>query len=257
MAIRNFTEAFKEEKDVYVQNLADAQVSCEFPLGEGRVEGFTFRHSRDPVNLTQHIPFGAIKNSMDFRKMLSRRPPALQLLTQKEYEAYYSKKAKARGLVNHDGEPDIDAAIDTAEERRRRTSDRNMREFVSDKKPDPIHEVVERGTGPGGAARFGERNRVAHPDVVAEDEVINPRVLHLCNQVKAELDEEEKMSAQELLESLQDIPTLSLDDLEHIRAHAYYKTVKRWAKNEMSKVIQAQEEAEDLSDEDEETAAAG
>lgn len=252
MAIRNFTEAFKEERDVYVQNLANAQVSCEFPLGEGRSEGFTFPHSRDPINLTQHIPFGAIKSSMDFRKMLSRRPPALQLLTQEEYEAFYAKRAKSRGLVDTSGEPDVDAAIDAAEEKRRRTADRNMREPISGDQPKPIHDVAEKGTGPGGAARFGERQRAVHNDIVSEDELINPRVLHLCNQVKSELEEEERMPAQELLEALQDIPNLSMDDYEHIRAHAYYKTVKKWAKNEMSRVIQEQDEAE----EEEESAAA-
>jgi len=249
MAIRNFTEAFREEKDVYVQNLADAQVSCEFPLGEGRVEGFTFPHNRDPINLTQHIPFNAIKNSMDFRKMLSRRPPALQLLEQQEYEAYFKKLAKVRGLTDTAGKPDVDAAIDASEEKRRRTADRTMREPVSDRSPDPIHEVVEKGTGPGGAARFGERQRVAHNDVVAEDEIINPRVLHLCNQVKAEIPEEERMSAQELLESLQDIPNLSMDDLEHIRAHAFYKTVKKWAKNEMANRIDAESDKDEPASE--------
>lgn len=253
MAIRNFTNAFREEKDIYVQNLANAQVSCEFPLGEGRVEGFTFPDNRDPINLTQHIPFGAIKSSMDFRKMLSRRPPALQLLSQEEYESYFAKRAKSRNLLTPEGEPDVDAAIDASEEKRRRIADRNMREPVADKRPDPIHEVVERGTGPGGAARFGERQRVAHDDIVGEDEIINPKVLHYCNQVKAELADEEKMSAQELLENLQDIPRLSMDDLEHVRAHGFYKTVKKWAKNEMSRMIQA-EEAEDESSEE---AAAG
>lgn len=246
MAVKSFTDVFKEEKDIYVQNLADAQVSCEFPLSEGRVEGFTFPHSRDPVNLTQHLPFAAIKGSTDFRKMLARRPPALQLLEKEEYEAYYKKIAKNRGLLGNDGNPDADAAIDAAEEKRRRTSDKTQRQHVTDKSPEPIHEIIERGSGPGGAARFGEHNRVASREQVSEDEVINPRVLHLCNQVKAEIPEEDRMSAQELLESLQDIPNLKLDDLEHVRAHGYYKNVKKWAKMEGSKL---NEEADEEADE--------
>jgi len=245
MAVRNFTEYFREERDVYVQNISNAQLSLEFNMGEGRVEGFTIPSIRDPINLTQHIPFIAIKNSMDFRKLLSRRPPVLNLLSQEEYEAYYAKRAKARGMVTADGDPDVDAAIDMAEEKRRRTSDKTLRENVTDEKPAPIHEVIEKGTGPGGAARFGERQRVAPSELVSEDEVISPRVLHLCNQVKAELEENQRMPATDLLEALQEIPNLKIDDYEHIRAHGYYKTVKKWAKMEMGRLVQEQEEAEE------------
>lgn len=245
MAVRNFTEYFREERDVYVQNISNAQLSLEFNMGEGRVEGFTIPSIRDPINLTQHIPFSAIKNSMDFRKLLSRRPPVLNLLTQEEYEAYYAKRAKARGMVMQDGEPDVDAAIDAAEEKRRRTSDKTMREkVITDEKPVPIHEIIEKGTGPGGAAHFGERQRVAPSELVSEDEVISPRVLHLCNQVKAELEENQRMPASDLLEALQEIPNLKIDDYEHVRAHGYYKTVKKWAKLEMARLVQEQEEAD-------------
>jgi hypothetical protein len=248
MAIRNFTEYFKEERDVYVQNMASAQVSVEFPINNNRTEGFTFPHSRDPVNLTQHIPFDAIKSSMDFRKMLSRRPPALQLLSQEEYEAYFSKRAKSKNMMDSEGKPDVDAAIDESEERRRRTADRTLREPVSGNAPQPIHEVTEKGTGPGGAKFFGERERVSPSEMVSEDEIINPRVLHLCNQVKAEIEEEERMPARELLEALEDIPDMKLDDLEHIRAHGYYKSVKKWAKQRTAELIQ-QMEGDDADDE--------
>lgn len=248
-APRNFTEYFKDEHDVYVQNLANAQVSCEFPLGNNRVEGFTFPHNRDPINLSQFIPFQAIKDSMDFRKMLSRRPPALQLLTQPEYEAYYKTRAQSSGLVNQDGEPDLDAAIDASEERRRRTADRNLREKVTDKTPEPIHEVIESGTGPKGATHFGERNRVAPKEIVSEDDIINPRVLHLCNQVKQEIPEEERMPAKDLLDELQSLPNLKLDDLEHIRAHGFYKAVKKWSKQKMSEMAD-KEEAKDDTEQD-------
>jgi hypothetical protein len=241
---RIFTDYFKEEKDVYVQNLANAQVSVEFPIDNNRTEGFTFPPARDPINLTQHVPFEGIKRSMDFRKMLSRRPTTLQLLSKEEYDAYYSKKARSRGMVDSSGKPDMDAAIDATEDQRRRQSDRVTREPIAATSPDPIHEVVERGSGPGGATHFGERQRVAPSEVAAEDEIINPRVLHLCNQVKNEIPEEERMPAKELLEAIEAIPNLSMDDLEYVRAHAFYKTVKKWAKQRMSE-MSTEEEAED------------
>jgi hypothetical protein len=240
---RNFTEYFRSERDVYVQNLANAQVSCEFPIGPNRVEGFTFPHNRDPINLSQHIPFHAIKDSMDFRKMLSRRPPALQLLNQDEYDAFYAKKAQQQGLMTN-GKPDIDAAIDSSEEKRRRTADKNLREKVTDRDPEPIHEVVESGTGPKGATHFGERQRVVSRDVATEDEILNPRVLHLCNQVKQEIPEEERMPAKDLLDELQSMPDLTLDDLEHIRAHGFYKSVKAYAKQKMSELNDKESEAD-------------
>ena len=241
-SVRNFTDYFKQERDVYVQNVANAQVSCEFPLAPGRVEGFLFPHNRDPINLSQFIPFHAIKDSMDFRKLLSRRPPALQLLTEDEYRAFFKDKAKKNSLLDAEGEPDVDAAIDASEERRRRTADRNLREPITDKNPEPIHEVVEKGTGPGGIPHFGEKQRVASKEIVTEDDVINPRVLHLCNQVKSEIPEEERMPAKDLLESLQEIPVLTMDDYEHIRAHGFYKTVKKWAKQQMGSLSEKDDE---------------
>jgi len=257
MSIRNFTDYFKAERDVFIQNISNAQLSLEFNMGEGRIEGFTVPATRDPINLTQHIPFNAIKNSMDFRKMLSRRPPVLHLLDEAEFTAYFAARAKSNNLVNEKGEPDVDAAMDMAEEKRRRVSDKSMRQSVTSETPKPIHTVTEKGTGPKGAKHFGERERVAPSDVIAEDEAINPRVLHLCNQVKQEVPEEERMSAAQLLEELQAIPQLSMDDLEHVRAHGFYKSVKKWAKQESSKLVEASEGTEDTEDAEGTQATAG
>lgn len=243
-AVRNFTNYFKDERDVFVQNIANAQVSCEFPIDNGQVEGFLFPPSKDPVNLTQHIPFESIKKSMDFRKMLSRRPPVLILLDFDEYKTYFAKKAKSLNLKDAEGNPNIDAAIDVSEDNRLRRANRNTRDYVTDEKPSPIHKVVERGSGPGGIPmELGERQRVESFDGgVTEDEIINPRVLHLCNQVKAEIEEDERMPAIELLESLQGIPNLKIDDYEYIRAHAFYKTVKKWARQQSQEIATTHED---------------
>jgi hypothetical protein len=53
------------------------------------------------------------------------------------------------------------------------------------------------------------------------------------------------MPAKDLLEELQDIPELKLDDLEHIRAHGFYKSVKKWAKQQMSELSSNEEEKDD------------
>src|SRR5271166_3356217 len=108
----NFTNFFAKERDIYVSNCSNCQVSVQFDVGPGHTESYLFVNTKDPVNLTQKIPFHAIKSSMDFRRMLNRVPAALHLLTDEEYEAFYNKSAKTLGL------PSVEAAIQRAEEKR-------------------------------------------------------------------------------------------------------------------------------------------
>ena len=218
MPITNWTEFFREEHDIYVQNVANAQVSIEFEIAPGIVQGFLFSHSRNPLNLTQHIPFQAIRGSVNFRKMLNRRPPVLQLLTEEEFKEFYARKAHEWKLS------DTDAAIDHAEEVRQGIAQHKA--VTTDDAPKPIHEVVEDGT------RLGERKivRPAEGEVVSSDEIINPRVLHLCNQVGSEVQEKDKMPASEMLEELEKVePQLKLDDYEYLRGHGFWKSVKKWS----------------------------
>jgi hypothetical protein len=218
MPITNWTEFFREEHDIYVQNIANAQVSIEFEVAPGVVQGFLFSHSRNPLNLTQHVPFQAIRSSVNFRKMLNRRPPVLQLLTEDEFHSFYERKAKDWQL------PHASAAIDHAEEVRQGIAKHQTR--TTDAMPKPIHEVVEDGK------HLGEKKivRPAEGEVVSSDEVINPRVLHLCNQVGPEVLEKDKMKAGEMLEELEKVESqLVLDDYEYLRAHGFWKSVKKWA----------------------------
>ena len=63
------------------------------------------------------------------------------------------------------------------------------------------------------------------------------------------------MPAREFLEALQDINNLKLDDLEYVRAHGYYKSVKKWAKKQMSEIVDEADEAKDDESTEDETAA--
>jgi hypothetical protein len=67
MEVTSYTQYFREEKEIYVQNVSNAQVSVAFEVATGHVESLLFPNKRDPLNLTQYFPFGVIKNSMDFR----------------------------------------------------------------------------------------------------------------------------------------------------------------------------------------------
>lgn len=229
MPIINWTKFFQEEHDVYVQNVADAQVSIEFEIAPGIVQGFLFTHSRNPINLTQHIPFAAIRASVNFRKMLNRRPPALQLLEEPEFLEFYKRKASDWKL------PDANAAIDRAEEQRQGIQQHTTK--TADKAPKPIHEVVEDGH------KFGERKVVRSAELISSDEVINPRILHLCNQVSSQVEEKDKMPAAEMLEELEKVESqLKIDDYEYLRSHGWWKSVKKWAQVQASKFAEATNE---------------
>lgn len=231
MPITNWTEFFREEHDIYVQNIANAQVSIDFEMAPGMIQGFLFPHSRHPVNLTQHIPFNAIKSSTSLRKMLNRRPPALQLLSETEFNAYYQSKAAEWKL------PDPVAAVSRAEEIRLGIADHTA--FATNEKPTPIHQVVEDGK------QMGERKTVRAFDSVSSDEIIHPRVLHVCNQVNPEIPDAQKMSAGAMLEEFDKVShELKLDDYEYIRGHGWWKTVKTWAKGQAAAMASTSEEGD-------------
>lgn len=221
MPITNWTEYFREERDIYVQNVANAQVSLEFEIAPGIIQSHLFTHTRNPVNLTQHIPFHSIRNSVNFRKMLNRRPPVLQLLTEEEFTAYYNRKA-------NEWKVSPEEAIDRAEEQRQGVA--QHRKMETNETPTPIHEVVEDGK------RIGEKKIVRSAEIISSDEIINPRVLHLCNQVSSLIAEKDKMRAADMLEELERVEEqLKLDDYEYLRAHGYWKTIKAWAQSRAAK----------------------
>jgi hypothetical protein len=224
MPITNWTEFFKEERDVFVQNVANAQVSIEFETAPGHAEGFLFKQTRDPVNLTQHIPFAAIKGSIQFRKMINRNPPVLTLLTEAEYNTWYERKAARSGSTPEE------VIAKAAEERKALAEKPKLT-------PTSLPDSDDQGSA-------------APPEPVSEEEVINPRVLHLMTQVSMELQPAERMPAKELLQQLQDMEdALTIDDLEYVRSRGTYQIVKKWAATLAStKVAQAQ--GEGLTEED-------
>ena len=223
MPITNWTKFFEKEGDIYVQNISNNQVSLEFETSPGHSEGFLLKASRNPINITQHIPFTAVKASPAFRKMLNRRPPVLQILDEKEFVEYYERRAAVQNL------PSAEHAMDRAEQERLGLV--NKTAFTTNDKPEPIHEVIADGKS------LGERKEVRAFESINSDEVINPRVLHLCTQVHPDIKDAEKMKANEMLSELETVEdSLKIDDYEYIRAHGYWKTVKNWAKARISKL---------------------
>lgn len=263
----NFTEFFREEKDVWVQNIGRNLISLEFDSGNGNKIGKLIPRVSDPINLSREVPWDAIKNSADFRKQVMRNPKIMKLLTAQEAEEWFARKAasnKKHVIDQSTGQkiPDVGWAMADAERRINKqinpvenpdpivtTDGRQMtvdglhngpRGTASSRELDDI----ERGVGPGAAANIGKDGHLELR------EVVNPRVLHLCQQVSYELSPAERMPARELLDELQSMEDhLTLEDVNHIQSFGTYKPVKAWARQQATRIASEQ----DLGGEDDGT----
>lgn len=196
--VTNFTEYFKEERDVYVQNLTDKQISLEFDIGNGRKESCPIPRTRKPFNLTQMIPFSAIKASTDLRKLVNRTPPALKLLTEGEFQAYYESTARDNGTT-------VDEELYRAMELRQALVNRQKMPASAEAEVAPVE-----------------------PELTPDD-VLTPRVVGLCSQVGEDIPESERLSARDFVEELEAIETaLTSADLEYLVGHGFHKSVKKW-----------------------------
>jgi hypothetical protein len=228
--IQNYTEFFKEERDIYIQNISGCQVSVTFQTGPGQFESYLFPNTKDPVNLTRFVPFQAVKNSHDLRKLLNRVPPALLILSETEFNAYFSHQATKSGVT-------VDQALEAAEQRR--SAVQNHTPLADAPDPIKLHEVVEDGK------HLGERKIVRSLETVSAEEEINPRVLNLCLQVNPALTDQQKMTAAQLLSELDVMGDLTLIDWEYVRSHGFYKSVKNLAKKKADELALASSEPED------------
>jgi hypothetical protein len=209
----NFTEYFKgEDKEVYVQNVSGCQISLSFEMGPGHSVSYLIPSVKDPVDLSQSIPYSAIKNSMDFRRMLNRQPMALRLLTSEEYAEYYRGRAAAAGL------PDERAAMAAAAERIKAIQD---------------HVPLADATPPVKTSEVAKEAAV-----VIEAEEIHPRVLHICLQCHAQIPEHQRSTAPTVLSELELVQgELKLADFDYVLSHTPYKSVKQWVKKHIEKLV--------------------
>jgi len=212
-AITNFTKYFREEHDVYVQNKSNTQVSLMFEMGMGRTESVLIPRNPDPINLTQLVPFSAIKDSPDFRKMINRRPPALILLEEEEYLAYYEKKAKSRGT---------DAQTEMDEAHQGQAAIQNKQAYTN------------KDAGPRRTIEELTEEQAAAPQ--SPDDIVTARVIGLCAQVGDDVEKDKRMSANQMLDELRAME-LTRADLEYLMGKGYWKTVKKFAQKELESKI--------------------
>lgn len=221
MAITSFTRFFEKEQDIYVQNISNCQVSVQFNLGPGQSESYLFSPSKDPVNITQRIPFNAVKQSMDFRKMLNRTPPVLQVLDESEYQAFYARQAKSQGLKS------IEEAIQKAEEKA--AAVRGHVQLPDAPKPLKTTDVHPE-----------DEDKPTH---VQEQDEVKPQILNLCLQVHASLEDQTRMPAQTFISELDNIPDLNMLDWEYVQSHGYYKSVKNLARKKIADLATSEDDS--------------
>jgi len=178
----------------------------------------------DPMCLSTYAPYEALRKSSELRTSVTKG--ILELLTTDQADAFFAKKASVGGRS-------IDMLKNEAANRE--ASFLNHEPLVDPNRPAAAN---ERALDSVSEAVTFARTKNNQP-IVAE-EVVKPYIIHLCQQVSSELKEEACMPANELLMKLQEIePTLSMDDLEHIRAHGRWKSVKQWATQKQASVAEA------------------
>ena len=207
--ITNFTEYFREERDVYVQNKSNTQVSLQFETSPGRVDSMLIPRDKKPLNLTQMVPFKAIKESVDLRKMVNRQPPVLVLLTEEEYLAYYERIAQA------DNTP-IDKVIAEAQQYQRDLQDKRVFTAPEPKGRKTLEDTAE-----------DRKDEPADPQ-----DKVTARIVGICNSVGEDVSEKDRLAAGPMLEEIKDLDAgqaLTRADLEYLQGHGFYKSVKNWA----------------------------
>ena len=215
----NIFEYFREPKNVYIQNISNpiGVLSLEFKTDH---EILTHRvpANRNPVILSDFIPFDAIKNSGNFLKFLqsySGHPARLQLLTEEEFLAFYQ----------------------------------DMRETLGASSVKDVIEEVQSKAGEFNSAlslKFTEKVAIV-PEVkgVVMSEV-NPRVMSLCQQLDPT--NSSNIGPKEALDILGGLDLTAMD-CDYVLSHTYDRVkkenalIRRW-------ILQRQQEFLRRNDED-------
>lgn len=200
--ITNFTKYFAEEKEVYIQNLTSGNISLEIK-GMSDPIYVSIPKTRLPINLSQFVPFDQLKGSTDFRRMASRDPAALRLMTEDEYFEYYEKRAKSNGTS-------LEKEIRYAQN----LQDRLMNRVK------PATDELQRAM---------DQKLAENIDNLENPEEPHPKVIGLC----AQADENQgamRITAREFLDELETIENdLKNEDWEFVSSRGVYKTVKAFA----------------------------
>jgi len=260
-----FVEFFqaREEGDVWVQNISPMQISLDLDIGNNEFRADKIPPSPHPINLTDgKFTFQQLKNSNRFRQVLAKRyqgRPILLLLTPEQVLAYYEALAKNLNAYDPDGAPNIDVALEHAENTYRQlttvavesenvTASSTGQNFAPPKTAIELvsMEMMNRGmeirNGSLQSVRDTAGNAINRQGQIRVEEVVNPRIMHLCQQVAPTQGPEATMPPETFMATLQAMQSyLTLDDYQYIEAHGVFRTVKKWARVQLSRLATGDE----------------
>jgi len=200
----NFTEYFKDTHEVYVQNLGSTQISLSFGTKDN-----AYYHvvpaTRRPYNLTQYIPFELIKISQDFRRIVNRRPPILNLITEEECTKYYEKLSESNGTTVED---------------------------EMGKVSDMINRLVDHIVPSNAGEKLPERLRIESENILEKRKAAleqnpqtHPRAVGLCA-LAHEDQGSSRISAGDFIEELERLSDIfTVNDWKFVMTNSPYKTV--------------------------------
>lgn len=217
-SVISFTEYFKEPRDVYVQNLSNTNVQFQCYIANNVAKNIILQKNKRPINLTQIVSFGMLKDSLDFRELLNRDPQILRLMDEGEYREFYERLAK-RNKSNLDAEISKTNKIQ-----------RNIMEKKVDAEDTP---------------KTIDQTRLEDEYEPTLESIIHPRTAALCAQVSTDVPKDQRLNASDMMDELEGIEDeLKPEDLEYIMSHGTYKSIKNWASKRLSEVSEELEDEE-------------
>lgn len=207
----SFTELFKEEKDIWVQNVGKTQISLNFMTSPGVYVGKCLPRTSKPINLSQFVSFEAIKSSTDLKIILNRRPAKLLVLTDEEAQNIFNEMARANGTS-------MEKEMDIAFEEVTMLMDHIVPEVSESSEADHNLENMKRQAA-------GIENE---PDAGDPQDIVTPKVIGLLERVGDDVPQLDKLGVRELREELEVISDeFTRADREYLKVNAP-KSIKKW-----------------------------
>lgn len=211
MRVTNFYEFFSVPKAVYIQNISNpiGVLSLDFPKRNGQSIAFKVPPNRNPINLTNSVPFESIRESESFMRFLQPGPygsPKLQLLTEEEYDAFYMAQQKILDTEAETLKSEAEVAASQVN-----MSYESRQKIVPDIFPTPDY------------------------DKMAVEPQVNPKVLSVCQMLNPDTKENPTpLSAREALDTFNSL-SLTMIDYDYILGHTYDHirkengVIRKWA----------------------------
>ena len=210
----SINEYFKQNEEVYIQNIFGGVVSLTFKDRDDNIP-FTLPNKRVPIRLTDYIQKEIIMRSSDFRRFLMRKPPAIRLLTEEEYNKSIGRVAKETGKSEAEVIANASDAINKFQAKAEKVTEPT--------KPfDPEAPKTEEDDATSGLRAI---------DVPGElVDGVNPRAMQIVS--NCAMDAENRMTAEDALEELAVID-LDTETLNYIAGAMSYKTIRTWAQKKL------------------------